>query len=231
METWYKGNIMTGRFIIFEGGDGVGKSTLVRNLHEALQSAGQPTVMTREPGGTPGAEQIRVLIKEGDANRFCPETHLSLHYAARFDHLKNFILPSLQAGKTVLCDRFEVSTAQYQVLGQKASVDLFKANHAYVVAQLREVITGATYVHCDLDPMVAQGRMMGEKGQQLGEVAAGNRHANDAYDNLPPDFHQRVREGRETAIGLIDPFFTHHVVDMSPEPDDIVQIVRDLLGL
>lgn len=105
---------MTGCFITFEGGDGAGKSTQIALLAERLRSMGQDVVVTREPGGTPGAETIRALIVTGDAARWTLETDVLLIMAARADHVARLVRPALEAGKIVLCDRYVHSTLAYQ---------------------------------------------------------------------------------------------------------------------
>lgn len=105
-------------FISFEGIDGSGKSTQARMLAEALGAEGHEVVLTREPGGSAGAEEIRRLVLEGDPDRWSAETELLLFTAARRDHLERLIAPSLAAGKIVICDRFADSTRMYQGLSR-----------------------------------------------------------------------------------------------------------------
>ncbi|KAF0676095.1 dTMP kinase [Profundibacterium mesophilum] len=103
-----------GRFISFEGIDGSGKSSQARRLAARLSGEGRQVVLTREPGGSPGAEEIRRLVLEGEAARWSPETELLLFTAARRDHLERVITPALGAGKIVISDRFADSTRIYQ---------------------------------------------------------------------------------------------------------------------
>lgn len=105
-----------GCFISFEGIDGSGKSTQARQLAETLTAAGHAVVLTREPGGSTGAEDIRALLLEGPPDRWSAETELLLFTAARRDHLERSIAPALAAGKVVICDRFADSTRMYQGL-------------------------------------------------------------------------------------------------------------------
>lgn len=107
---------MTGLFLSFEGIDGSGKSTQARLLAEALRGEGREVVLTREPGGSPGAEEIRRLVLEGAADRWSTETELLLFTAARRDHLEKTIRPALARGAVVICDRFADSTRIYQGL-------------------------------------------------------------------------------------------------------------------
>lgn len=103
-----------GRFVTFEGIDGSGKSTQARLFHAALVAQGRDAILTREPGGSPGAEDIRRLLVEGDPARWSAETEILLFTAARRDHLERTIRPALRAGRIVVCDRFADSTRVYQ---------------------------------------------------------------------------------------------------------------------
>ncbi len=103
-----------GRFITLEGGEGVGKSTQMQRIADALRAAGKAVVTTREPGGTPGAEAIRALLMTGDDDRWNAQTEALLFAAARADHVAKLILPALERGEWVLCDRFLDSTRAYQ---------------------------------------------------------------------------------------------------------------------
>ncbi|MFP4304031.1 MAG: dTMP kinase [Rhodosalinus sp.] len=103
-----------GRFITFEGIDGSGKSTQARLLAERLRTQGREVTLTREPGGSPGAEEIRDLLLTGAPDRWSAETEILLFTAARRDHLERRIAPALAAGQVVICDRFADSTRVYQ---------------------------------------------------------------------------------------------------------------------
>src|SRR5690625_1017965 len=103
-----------GLFITLEGIDGTGKSTQARLLAERLQGEGRETVLTREPGGAPGAEEIRGLLLSGDPGRWSPETEILLFTAARRDHVERTLRPALERGALVICDRYVDSTRAYQ---------------------------------------------------------------------------------------------------------------------
>ncbi|WP_425098606.1 dTMP kinase [Tropicibacter sp. S64] len=103
-----------GLFVSFEGIDGSGKSTQTRALADYLENTGREVVLTREPGGSPGAEEIRALVLQGEPDRWSAETELLLFTAARRDHLERVIWPALDRGAVVICDRFADSTRMYQ---------------------------------------------------------------------------------------------------------------------
>ena len=105
---------LSGKFISFEGIDGCGKSTQARILSTELNACGNKILLTREPGGSKGAEEIRNLLLTGNTDRWSAETEILLFTAARRDHLERTILPALQSGTTVICDRFSDSTRVYQ---------------------------------------------------------------------------------------------------------------------
>lgn len=116
----------SGLFVSFEGIDGSGKSTQARMLADRLRADGVDVIHTREPGGSPGAEEIRALVLQGDPDRWSAETEILLFTAARRDHLERTIQPALEAGKVVICDRFADSTRMYQGLSRgnlRAKVD------------------------------------------------------------------------------------------------------------
>jgi dTMP kinase len=107
---------LTGKFITLEGGEGVGKSTQAKRLAEALRALGVEVVLTREPGGSPGAEAIRSLLLEGEGDRWSMPSEALLFAAARADHVSRTIRPALEAGQWVICDRFLDSSRAYQGL-------------------------------------------------------------------------------------------------------------------
>ncbi|CAN0439150.1 unnamed protein product, partial [Discosporangium mesarthrocarpum] len=105
-----------GKFVTFEGGEGAGKSTQIQRLSDALEKTGLTVTMTREPGGSPGAETIRDMLLD-PAAEWDPPTEALLHFAARADHYTTRIAPALRNGDWVLCDRFADSTRAYQGFG------------------------------------------------------------------------------------------------------------------
>lgn len=126
-------------FITFEGIDGSGKSTQLRLLADNLRAAGLDVVCTREPGGSQGAEEIRALLLRGDVDKWSPETELLLFTAARRDHVEKCILPNLEAGKIVLCDRYLDSTRAYQGAGSRERLSLVNRLHEMMIGTLPDV--------------------------------------------------------------------------------------------
>jgi dTMP kinase len=127
--------VTRGRFITFEGGEGVGKSTQVRRLAGRLSGLGE-VVVTREPGGSPGAEAIRALLVDGPVERWSPISETLLMYAARRDHIERVIAPALARGAWVVCDRFHDSTRAYQGVAGGAPASLLRALEADVIGDL-----------------------------------------------------------------------------------------------
>ena len=125
-------------FITFEGGEGVGKSTQARLLADFLEKKGKSCLLTREPGGSPGAEEIRQLVVKGAINRWDVMTETLLMFAARRDHLLKTVWPALKEGKTVICDRFSDSTMAYQGFGY-ADQGLGQGT----IEQLYQIVIGA----------------------------------------------------------------------------------------
>lgn len=140
-------------FISFEGIDGSGKSTQARLLAAMLTDQGHDIVLTREPGGSQGAEEIRALVLEGDPDRWSPETELLLFTAARRDHLEKTIRPALAAGKIVICDRFADSTRVYQGSTRGDLLDRVNALHSTMIGVEPDI----TFL-VDIDPSVGLSR-------------------------------------------------------------------------
>lgn len=150
-----------GLFISFEGIDGSGKSTQVAHLAEHLRAQGHDVILTREPGGSKGAEEIRALVLQGDPDRWSAETEILLFTAARRDHLERLIRPALDAGKIVICDRFADSTRVYQGLSRgdlRAVVDSLHSLMIGVEPDLTILI--------DMDPSEGLRRAKGRNGTE-----------------------------------------------------------------
>ncbi len=144
-----------GLFISFEGIDGSGKSTQARLLADHLRSMGHEVVLTREPGGSPGAEDIRKLVLEGAPDRWSPETELLLFTAARRDHLERVIEPALAAGKVVICDRFADSTRAYQGRAGKNMRQMVDQLHQLMIKREPDLT-----ILVDMDPATGLNRAL-----------------------------------------------------------------------
>ncbi|TWA67925.1 thymidylate kinase [Azospirillum brasilense] len=168
-----------GRFITLEGGEGAGKTTQIRLLADALIGWGKRVVLTREPGGSPGAEEIRGLLVSGETGRWGPVTEALLHTAARRDHLERTVWPALEAGHWVICDRFFDSTMAYQGYGLGLGRDLVAALQATALGDFRPDLT------LILDLPVEEGLAR----------AAARRGGEDRYERMDVAFHHRLRDG------------------------------------
>jgi dTMP kinase len=174
----------SGKFITFEGGEGSGKSTQARLLALRLGQEGIEAAVTREPGGTPFAEQVRKLILGPDTAPHDATSEALLFYAARADHLATIIRPALAAGRWVLCDRFSDSTRVYQSLAGDLPHNLFAALEAMVVAPTFPVLT------CILDLPVEEGLRRASDRRHVAALAG-----HDRYEARTVEFHQRLRDG------------------------------------
>ena len=214
-------NRTRGRFITFEGGEGAGKSTQIRLLAAALQADGQRVCLTREPGGSPGAEQIRALLVTGDTQRWDAMTELLLLYAARRDHVCRLIEPELEKGTWVLCDRFADSTMAYQGYGHGLDRAKISDLHRIVLGALSPDLT----IILDLDPKTGLARTRATDEAQ-------RRGAEDRYERMELAFHQRMRDGFRD-IAAAEP---ERVVLVDADADanslskTIAALVRERLG-
>lgn len=164
-----------GRFITLEGGEGTGKSTLARGLGEAVRARGRDVVLTREPGGAPGADVIRTLLVEGEPGRWSALEEALLFAAARRNHLSHTIEPALARGAVVICDRYYDSTRAYQAAGGLSLAALFALNE--LIDARRPDLT----VILDLNPAMGLSR---SRGHETGE---------DRFEKKDLAFHERVR--------------------------------------
>ena len=167
-----------GLFISFEGIDGSGKSTQVTRLAEHLRGLGRDVVVTREPGGSEGAEEIRALVLQGDPDRWSAETEILLFTAARRDHLERLIRPALAAGSIVICDRFADSTRMYQGLSRgdlRSTVDKLHELMIEVEPDLTLLI--------DMDPFEGLKRAKGRQGTE------------ERFEDFGAELQAAMREG------------------------------------
>ena len=196
----------TGRFITFEGIDGSGKSTQARLLAAYLRAKGQDVVLTREPGGSPGAEEIRRLLVEGAPERWSAETEILLFTAARRDHLEKTIRPALERGSTVISDRFADSTRVYQGATRGDLRELVDRLHAAVIGTEPDL----TFV-IDMDPKDALSRGLARKSGE------------DRFEDMGADFQERLRQ--EFHVLVEDNPGRCHLIDGQRDPDSIARDV------
>jgi dTMP kinase len=163
-------------FITLEGGEGAGKSTQARLLADALAERGRPVLLTREPGGAPGAEKLRAMLL-GGGHRWSAAAEAHLHFAARAEHLARTIMPALAAGMVVVCDRFADSTLAYQGYGQGADRALIRGLTA-LLPRMPDIT-----LMLRAEPTVAAARM------------AARRQRPDRYEAMDAAFHERVAQG------------------------------------
>ena len=152
---------MAGIFISFEGIDGSGKSTQARLLADHLCGLGREVVLTREPGGSTGAEEIRALVLEGDKDRWSAETEILLFTAARRDHLEKTIRPAVEAGQIVISDRFADSTRVYQGITRGDLRGTVDALHSLMIGREPDL----TFI-IDMDPAQGLARALGRQGTE-----------------------------------------------------------------
>jgi dTMP kinase len=208
--------VSQGYFITFEGGEGSGKSTQIRRLAERLKPGDREVVLTREPGGTPGGEEIRNLILNGAVDRWSPVSEALLMSAARRDHLERVIRPALDRGAVVLCDRFADSTRAYQGSGGAVDPAFIDSLERFVVEATRPHLT------LILDLPVAEGL-----------ARAGARGGEARFESKGLAFHERLRTAY-LAIARAEPERCQ-VIDATGTQDQVAAAIEaalaDRLGL
>lgn len=202
---------MTGRFISFEGIDGSGKSTQARRLAETLRARGETVILTREPGGSEGAEQIRRLVLEGKTDRWSAETEILLFTAARRDHLEKTIRPALERGETVITDRFADSTRIFQ--------GITRGDLTETVDRLHELMIGVEpdlTILVDLDPAEGLRRATARAGSEM------------RFEDMGLAFQEKARAG---FLRLAEQHSRFRVIDGARSPDAVaVDILSAVTG-
>jgi len=171
------------RFVTFEGGEGVGKSTQVKRLQARLESQGIAAVRTREPGGTPKAEAIRSFLLQGRSETWGPGSEAVLFAAARLDHVNNLIAPNLRKGNWVICDRFHDSTRAYQGLTGGVDDKLITGLETLALNGNTPDLT----IVLDMDPEAAFKRVAAR------QVEDDLVQTGDRFEKEQIDWHQRLR--------------------------------------
>lgn len=169
---------MLGKFISFEGTEGVGKTTQIQQVATALTAHGYEVIITREPGGSPGAEQIRELLLNGAINKWDGLTEALLNFAARRNHITTVIQPALAAGKIVLCDRFYDSTIAYQAFG-----------HGVELAKIQQLIS------LSIDDFSPDLTLLLSLPVEEGLARTQTRGEQNRYEAMELAFHRKVAQG------------------------------------
>lgn len=203
---------MGGRFISFEGGEGSGKSTQLRRLAARLSAQDVIVITTREPGGTPGAEDIRQLLVEGEPGRWDGRVEALLVNAARADHVARLIRPALAEGKWVLCDRYVHSTLAYQGAARGLDDAELRQLHAFATGDLWPDLT----IVLDVDPTLGLARAAGRAG---GEAR---------FEGEPPAFHKAVRD---RFLSFSDVAVVPSDAPMDDVADAVWSVVAERFGL
>ena len=201
---------LNGKFISFEGIDGCGKSTQAKILSVELGSRGSKVLLTREPGGSKGAEEIRNLLLTGNTDRWSPETEILLFTAARRDHLERTILPALENGSTVICDRFSDSTRVYQGVTRGDLRDVVDQLDKTMIPRQPDIT-----ILVDLDPKIGLARAL-------------KRSDNEArFEDFGLEMQIKLREGFLTLANEFSERFI--VVDGNRNEYEIAHDITKLL--
>jgi dTMP kinase len=203
-------------FITLEGIEGSGKTTQVRHIVEFLQSKGHACVATREPGGTRIGKQIRALLLDPESSDIDPMTELLLYTADRAQHVKQFVLPLLSAGKVVLCDRYYDATVVYQGYARGLDIGLIRNLHKLILKDLKPDIT----ILLDLPPEVGLARAW----KQINNGTRTDIESRFEKETLA--FHEKVRSGYLELARLEPERF--RVVDASKSES---QVQKEILGI
>ncbi len=192
---------MDGLFLSFEGIDGSGKSTQCRRLADTLRGHGHNVTLTREPGGSPGAEEIRRLVLEGDPDRWSAETEILLFTAARRDHLEKTIRPALARGEIVITDRFADSTRIFQGITRGELSSTVDRLHALMIG-----IEPDLTLLFDLDPAIGLARATARAGAEM------------RFEDMGLAFQTAARAGFLALAASNDRF---RVIDADADPDTV----------
>lgn len=202
-----------GIFITFEGGEGAGKSTQIRNLAHVLDEAGYEVLLTREPGGSPGAEAVRHVLLSGAAEPFGPGMEAILFAAARSDHVEQVIRPAVKQGVIVLCDRFMDSSRVYQ--GVTGNLDPAFMRELEAVA-VNGLVPDLTFI-LDLDPAEGMRRATARRGADQP----------DRFEKEALDVHQRRRQAF-LDIARAEPERCV-VIDAARDPEDVAEAIAEAI--
>jgi dTMP kinase len=204
----HSGATVRGKFIAIEGVDGAGKGVQSRLLRDALLGAGIDVLLTREPGGSPGAEEIRGLLVNGDADKWDSMTELLLVYAARRAHVQKTIMPALARGTWVISDRFADSSRAFQGLAGGLGLDVVERIHSIVVGDFNPDLV----LVLDLDPALSLARAKQRGGGE------------DRFEKKGEDYQRKVRDGF-LMLAQRSPA-SHRLIDASAPVDKVAHAIR-----
>jgi len=178
-----KNQRLIGRFISLEGGEGAGKSTQIESMKKYIESKGKKVILTREPGGSTGSEELRELLVSGEQNRWDPISETLIIYAARREHWIKKIKPALEEGLWVISDRFSDSTIVYQGYGKGVSRSLIRNLHSLTLGETYPDLT----LILDIPAEIGLKRSLNRDQETNTD--------NTRFENMELSFHKRVREG------------------------------------
>lgn len=196
---------MSGLFIVFEGGEGAGKSTQEALLAQWLTDQGRSVVRTREPGGTPAGEAIRAIVLGNEYAGLSDRAEALMFAAARGEHVARVIRPALESGSVVVCDRYLDSSVAYQGYARNLDAERIRELSMWATQSLLPDLT----IVMDIDPKVGLSRVQSP----------------DRLESEPEDFHQEVRKAF-VEIAATDPQ-RYLVVDALQDKESIAQVIRD----
>ncbi|CAG7651978.1 Thymidylate kinase [Paenibacillus solanacearum] len=202
-----------GFFITMEGGEGAGKTSAIRAIIEQVTERGYEAVSTREPGGIPIAEQIRSVILDKGNTAMDGRTEALLYAAARRQHLAEKVIPALQAGKVVVCDRFIDSSLAYQGYARGLGMDEVWAVNRFAIGDWMPDLT----IYMDVRPEIGLARIRADQGREVNRL-----------DLESLDFHEKVREGYARVMSM----FPERVirVDAEKKLETVLEQIKEILN-
>jgi len=209
-----KNQKLIGRFISLEGGEGAGKSTQIESIKKYIESKGKKVVLTREPGGSTGSEELRELLVSGEQNRWDPISETLIMYAARREHWMRKIQPALEDGSWVISDRFSDSTIVYQGYGKGVSRTLIRDLHSLTLGETYPDLT----LILDIPAEIGLKRSLNRDKETNTD--------NTRFENMELSFHKRVRDGFKK-IAARHPNRVHSLNAEKP----IEEVTKDIINI
>lgn len=217
----YCGGLLPGLFITFEGGEGAGKSTQIKTLADRLTEKGREVILTREPGGSVGAEAVRHVLLSGAAEPFGSKTEVMLFAAARLDHMQQTILPALKRDAVVLCDRFYDSTRAYQGGGDGVSTDYLTLMEEIAVGTHHPDLT----IILDIDPKIGLQRVK-SRLKDTAKASDGAKHV----DRFEKDSLTVHRKRRAAFLAIAEQEKERCViVDANQDAENVAQVIWTII--